>query len=147
MKLLGVPKLANGTGEAEATAVFNLVQEWNLADRIKFMSFDTTATNTGPMLELVYAGACVLLEKKMGKDLKSRAGRRLHWVGGGAPVNFGRRRRAAGPKKSAAARRGAELAAKNSFFLRFTKKCRSILKIFLGTFSVIKALRFADDQC
>ena len=52
------------TEEAEATAVFHLVQEWNLADRIKFMSFDTTATNTG-----AHAGACVLLEKKMGKDL------------------------------------------------------------------------------
>src|SRR6218665_2073130 len=35
-----------------------------------------------------------------------RAVRRRHCVGGGAPVNFGRRRRAAGPKKSAAARRG-----------------------------------------
>jgi len=33
-----------------------------------------------------------------------RAVRRRHWFGGGAPVNFGRRRRcAAGPKKSAAA--------------------------------------------
>jgi hypothetical protein len=27
MKLLGVPKLPNGTGEAEATAVFDLIQE------------------------------------------------------------------------------------------------------------------------
>ena len=42
-----------------------------------------------------------------------------------------------------AARRGRP----NTFFLRFTKKFRSILKIFLGTFLVIKALRFADDQC
>ena len=32
------------------------------------------------------------------------------------------------------------------FFLRFTKKIRSIYKIFLGTCLVIKALRFADDQ-
>src|SRR6218665_3842655 len=71
MKLLGVQKLPNGTGEAEATAVFNLVQEWNLANRIKFMSFDTTATNTG-----AYAGACVLLEKKMGKEIISLACRR-----------------------------------------------------------------------
>ena len=31
------------------------------------------------------------------------------------------------------------------YFLRFTKKFRSILKIFLGTFLVIKAVRFADD--
>jgi len=73
--------------------------------------------------------------------------RRRHCVGGGAPVNFGRRRRrAAGPKKSAAAaRRG--VGGQKQFFLRFTNKFRSILKIFLGTFLVIKALRFADDQC
>src|SRR6218665_2357524 len=50
------------------TSVFNLVQECNLTDHIKFMSFDTTATNNGE-----YAGACVLLEKKMGKDLTSLA--------------------------------------------------------------------------
>src|SRR6218665_3978241 len=59
--------------------------------------------------------------------------RRRHCVGG-APVNFGlRRRRGMGGQKQ--------------FFLRFTKKIRSILKIFLGTFLVVKALRFADDQC
>ena len=41
LKLLGVPKLPKyGTREAEATAMFNLVQEWNLADRIQFMPFD-----------------------------------------------------------------------------------------------------------
>src|SRR6218665_1448882 len=70
----------------------------------------------------------------------SAAARRSISVGGGGgapPVQKNRRRR----------RRGAAWAAKNSFFLRFTKKCRSILKIFLGTFLVIKALRFADDQC
>jgi len=48
MKLLGVPKLPNGTREAEAIAVFNLVQECNLTDRIKFMSFDTTARGANP---------------------------------------------------------------------------------------------------
>lgn len=68
MKLLGVPTLSNGTGQAEATAVFNLIQEWNLADRIKFMCFDTTASNTG-----VNIGACVLLEKQMGRNLISLA--------------------------------------------------------------------------
>ncbi len=68
MKLLGVPKLPNETGEAEATAVFNLIQEWNIANRIKFMCFDTTASNTG-----LQAGACVLLEKKLGRDLISLA--------------------------------------------------------------------------
>src|SRR6218665_2494153 len=77
----------------------------------------------------------------------SRAFRRLHCVGGGAPVNFGRRRRAAGSKKSAAAAARRGVGDQKHFFLRFTKKFRSILKIFLGTFLVIKALRFADDQC
>ena len=64
--------------------------------------------------------------------------RRRHCVGGGgAPVNFG-------PKKSAAAaRRG--VGGQKHFFIRFTKKFRSILKIFLGTFLVIKALRLTDD--
>lgn len=37
-----------------------------------------------------------------------RALRRLHTVGGGAPANFGLRRRDADPTRSAAARRGAE---------------------------------------
>jgi len=46
---------------------------------------------------------------------------------------------------AAAARRG--VGGQKHFFLRFKKKFRSILKIFLGTFLVIKALRFADDQC
>src|SRR6218665_2908399 len=73
----------------------------------------------------------------------SRAACQRHCVGGGAPVNFGRRRRATGPKKSAAARRGRP----KRFFLRFTKTFCSILKIFLGIFLIIKALRFADNQC
>jgi len=48
--------------------------------------------------------------------------RRRHCVGGGAPVNFGRRRRA-GPKKStvAAARRGAAFGA-NFFKFRYIVK-------------------------
>jgi len=68
MKLLGVPRLPNGTGEAEASAVFTLIQDWNLTDRIKCMSFDTTASNTG-----LKGGACTLLEQKLGKPLLSLA--------------------------------------------------------------------------
>src|SRR6218665_4147795 len=63
--------------------------------------------------------------------VSAAAARRPISVGGGA-VPKNRRRR-----------RGAAWAAKKQFFLRFTKKFRSILKIFLGTFLVIKALRFA----
>src|SRR6218665_1394201 len=69
-----------------------------------------------------------------------RAVRRRHCVGGGARVNFGRRRRrATGPKKSAAAaaRRGRP----KTDFSKIHEKFRSILKMFLGTFLVIKALR------
>ena len=66
MKLLGIQQLSNGTGQAEATAVFSLIQDWYLAGRVKFMCFDTTTGNTGAQ-----AGACVLLEKKLGRDLIS----------------------------------------------------------------------------
>ena len=59
----------------------------------------------------------------------ARSVRRRHCVGGGAPVNFGRRRwRAAGPKKSAAAR-----AAKN-IFSKFPDKISFYPQHFLMTF-------------
>ena len=64
MKLLGVPRLPNGAGDAEASAVFNQLIDWNIAERVKFMSFDTTAANTG-----LKAGACVLLEQKLQRKL------------------------------------------------------------------------------
>ena len=67
-KLLGVPKIHRGTGEAQAAAVFNLIQEWNLIDRVQFMSFDTTSSNTG-----LKSGACMLLEQKLGRSLVSLA--------------------------------------------------------------------------
>ena len=63
-KLLGVPKLASGTGENEANAVFKLLQEWELIDHVEAMSFDTTSGNTGQ-----WNGACTNLEKKVGREL------------------------------------------------------------------------------
>lgn len=68
MKLLGVPAMQNGTGEAQAAAVFKLVEEWNLTNRLQCMSFDTTASNTG-----LVSGACVLLENKLKRKLLSLA--------------------------------------------------------------------------
>ena len=47
-----------------ATAVFNTIADWGISDQVSAMSFDTTASNTGHR-----AGACVLLEKKLGKSL------------------------------------------------------------------------------
>jgi len=63
-QLLGVPKLTSSTGEAQASAVACLIENWGLVDRIASMCFDTTSSNTGNR-----NGACVLLEEKLGKKL------------------------------------------------------------------------------
>jgi len=63
-QLLAVPKLPSGSGEASATAVYEAALSWGICDRIKAMSFDTTAVNTGRL-----NGACVLLEQKMENEL------------------------------------------------------------------------------
>ena len=70
-KLIGVPKLASGTGEAIASAIAEALDDWGLAQRVVAMSFDTTAANTGPL-----ASACTLLEQKHGGRLLSLACRR-----------------------------------------------------------------------
>jgi len=59
-KLLGVPKLPAGTGEAQANAVYQLIDDWQLTARIQSMCFDTTASNTGSK-----AGACTILSQKL----------------------------------------------------------------------------------
>jgi len=64
MKLLGVPRIPNATGIAQANAVFQLINYWHLKDRIHFMCFDTTSSNTGGK-----AGACILLQQKLEKQL------------------------------------------------------------------------------
>ena len=64
-QLLTVAKLQNGTGQAQAQAVLDAVEEWGLDGQICAMSFDTTSTNTGRE-----KGACTLIEKKLGKLLK-----------------------------------------------------------------------------
>lgn len=63
-QLLGVPKLSSGTGESISEAVVNTVHEWDIADKVCAMAFDTTAANTGR-----HSGACHLIEQKLGKDL------------------------------------------------------------------------------
>src|SRR6218665_130605 len=62
--------------------------------------------------------------------LHTRPVRRRHCVGGGAPVNFGRRRRASGPKEStaAAARR------RPNIFLNIPEKISFYPQHFLMTF-------------
>ncbi len=63
-QLLGVPKLSSGTGEATAAAVYNLLEHWNVTNKVKAMCFDTTASNSGQK-----NGACVLLEGKNKQNL------------------------------------------------------------------------------
>ncbi|KAG0730526.1 WD repeat-containing protein 46 [Chionoecetes opilio] len=42
-KLLGVPKLHSGTGDAAATAVFEALEDWGVQERVVAMCFDTTS--------------------------------------------------------------------------------------------------------
>lgn len=63
-QLLAVPLLESGTGENQAAAVVDALHEWNIADRVVAMSFDTTSSNTGQ-----FSGACTLIQQKLEKDL------------------------------------------------------------------------------
>lgn len=63
-QLLGVPKLEDGTGSNIATAVYNLLSEWNVLDQAQAICFDTTSSNTGRI-----NGSCILLEQKLERDL------------------------------------------------------------------------------
>ena len=66
-QLLGVPKIQSATGEEQAEAVHLLLREWQLEESVVGFSFDTTASNTGHR-----SGACVMLERKLGKELLYR---------------------------------------------------------------------------
>lgn len=63
-KILGIAKLSAGTGEAQAKAVIHLLNFWDIIGDVIGMSFDTTASNTGSK-----NGACVVLEKHIGRNL------------------------------------------------------------------------------
>lgn len=67
-KLLGVPKLHSGSGDAAATAVFEALEEWGVHERVVAMCFDTTSANTGDN-----KGACTILQQKIGRPLLSLA--------------------------------------------------------------------------
>jgi hypothetical protein len=63
-KLLGVPKIPQGTGEQVSQKAVDTITDWNVQEQLVGMSFDTTSANTGRI-----NGACVLLEKKLDKNL------------------------------------------------------------------------------
>lgn len=63
-KLLAVPKLSSSTGAQMSSAVYNVLEEWNLLEIVQAFSFDTTASNTGRL-----QGACLLLERELKRDI------------------------------------------------------------------------------
>ena len=63
-KLLAVPKLSSGKGIDITNAVIECLEDWNLANNIQAMCFDTTASNTGNK-----QGACTIIESKLGRSL------------------------------------------------------------------------------
>lgn len=63
-KLLAVPKLQSATGHMIAEAVVEALEEWSIVDKVKGLSFDTTAANTGCKL-----GACVRIQQRLNKSL------------------------------------------------------------------------------
>ena len=63
-QLLTVAKLTSDTGEAQASAVYSAIGDWCITENIRAIRFDTTSSSPGRL-----AGACVLLEQKIGKEL------------------------------------------------------------------------------
>lgn len=67
-KLLEVPMLPVGTGEAATSAVYVALEKWGKRDQVEVMYFDTTQSNIG-----ICNGACMMLEQKTGQLLLSVA--------------------------------------------------------------------------
>jgi len=67
-KLLGAPELPlhkdTGFGPKLANLTQGLLEQWNCADNIKAMVFDTTSANTGHL-----SAACISIQEKLGRQL------------------------------------------------------------------------------
>lgn len=63
-KFLGAPKIDSGTGQNIAEAVYSVLIEWGIAEKVVAFCFDTTSTNTGKN-----NGACYHLNKLLGRQL------------------------------------------------------------------------------
>ena len=46
-KLLGTPKIADGTGQTQICSVMNLVDKWQLKTPVVVLVYDTTSANSG----------------------------------------------------------------------------------------------------
>ena len=45
--LLGAPNIPSGTGKDHASVCIELLYKWNIAEQVRVLVFDTTASNTG----------------------------------------------------------------------------------------------------
>jgi len=63
-KLLGVPSLTDSKGKTQADATYDLLEAWDICDRVVALVFDTTASNSG-----VHKGAAKLLEERLNRKL------------------------------------------------------------------------------
>jgi hypothetical protein len=71
-QLLGVPALTSCTGSEVSSAVYDILLNWSLRDKVQAKVVDTTASNTGRI-----NGACILLEQKLDRQLLLLACRHL----------------------------------------------------------------------
>lgn len=63
-QIIGVQILQTSTGEEQATAVYNALDEWGILDVVQGLCCDTTSSNTGRL-----NGACIRIEQKLDKNL------------------------------------------------------------------------------
>ena len=63
-KILCVAKTEDSTGKTEAETVKKTLDDWEIADRIIAIGFDTTSSNTG-----VHRGACTILQQLLNRQL------------------------------------------------------------------------------
>lgn len=63
-QLLGVPELEDSTGFSQANAIFEVLDDWGLLDKIKALCCDTTPSNLGAV-----NGSAVRLEQLLHKDI------------------------------------------------------------------------------
>lgn len=63
-KLLGIPKIEDGTGAKMVEGIQNFLGKWKIEDLVEIVCFDTTSSNTG-----IHRGAAFLLEQKLGRKL------------------------------------------------------------------------------
>ena len=63
-QLLAIAKISSSVCDAQANAVIETFQQWNITDVLHGMRFDTTRSNTG-----CHSGACIKFEQSLGQNL------------------------------------------------------------------------------